>query len=282
MAENNDQIDLLELFAKLIFLIKRNAKLIILCFFIGTILGFWYFSYGAKIYQSKMVLLSDILTASYTERITESLDRLISEGNTKILSDRLNMPEQDVNQILNIVIESVKQNNGKDDKGNSLFIVTVKVLNKDIFPRLQEGIITYLRNNEYVRIRVEQRKKYTIEIIKKIDEQLSGLEQLKSRITKGELTQGGKEKLVLFDPTTVHSKILELTKERTNLQNSLETINSIQLIEGFTLFEMPVSPSLLLSLSAGASLGLFLVGVVIAFKVIRKMLNFSQKRLEKS
>jgi hypothetical protein len=99
--------------------------------------------------------------------------------------------------------------------------VTAKVLKKDILPRLQEGIITYLRNNEYVRIRVEQRKKYTIEIIKKIDEQLSGLEQLKSRITKGELTQGGKENLVLFDPTSVHTKIVELTKERTNLQNSL-------------------------------------------------------------
>ena len=281
MTENGDQIDLLELFAKLIFQIKRNAKLIILSFVVGTILGFWYFSYGAKVYETKMILLSDILTASYTERITESLDRLISEGNTKILSDRLNIPEQDVNQILNIVIESVKQNNGKDDKGNSLFIVTVKVLNKDILPRLQEGLITYLRNNEYVRIRVEQRKKYTLEIIKKIDEQLSGLEQLKSRITKGELTQGGKENLVLFDPTLVHTKIVELSKERANLQNALEIINSFQVVEGFTLFEKPVSPRLLFSLAAGASLGLFLVGVVIAFKVIRKMLKFSEERLAK-
>jgi uncharacterized protein involved in exopolysaccharide biosynthesis len=53
-------------------------------------------------------------------------------------------------------------------------------------------------------------------------------------------------------------------------------------VEGFTPFEKPVSPTLLLSLAAGASLGLFLVGVVIAFKVFRKMLKFSQERLGQS
>jgi len=282
MAERNDEIDLLELFAKIIFLLKKNTKIIVLAFVVGTLLGLGYYQYVPKVYESKMILLSDILTSSYSERITESLNRLISESNTKILSERLKMSAQDATQIVKIEIESVKQSKTKDEKENEIFIVTVKVLDKNIFPKLQENVITYLRNNEYVKIRVEQRKIYILAIIKKIDEQLSGLEQLKSRLAKGELIQGGKESLVLFDPTTVHSKIVDLNKERTNLQNSLETINSIQLVEGFTVFERPVSPRLSLSLAGGASLGLVFVGAVIAFKLIRKMLNFSKEKLGQS
>ena len=282
MTERNDETDLLELFAKIVLLVKRNAIIIIFAFVTGTILGLCYYQYVSKVYESKMILLSDILTSSYSERITESLNRLISEGNRKILSERLKMSEQDAAQIVNIEIESVKQDKTKDEKENEIFIVTVKVLNKEILPSLQEDIINYLRNNEYVKIRVEQRKKYSNETIKKIDEQLSGLEQLKIKITKGQFVLGGKENLVLLDPTTVHAKILELSKERTNLQNSLLTINSIQLVEGFTIFEKPVSPKLSISLAGGALLGLFFVGVVIAFKGVRKMVTFSEKKLGQS
>ncbi len=45
---------------------------------------------------------------------------------------------------------------------------------------------------------------------------------------------------VMFDPTAVNSKIIELTKEKINLQNALALANSVQVIEGFTKFESPV------------------------------------------
>jgi len=282
MAERNDEIDLLEILAKIIFLVKKNTKIIVSAFVIGTLLGLGYYQFVPKVYESKMILLSDILTSSYGERITESLNRLISENNTKILSERLKMSKQDAAQIVRIEIETVTQEKSREEKENEIFIVTVKVLERNILPKLQENIIVYLRNNEFVEIRVKQRRKYALEIIKKIDEQLSALEQLKSRITKGELLQGGKENLVLFDPTTVHSKIVDLNKERTSLQNSLEIINSIQLVEGFTVFENPVSPKLSFSLAGGATLGLFFVGALIGFKILRKMSAFSEEKLGKT
>jgi hypothetical protein len=282
MAKTDDEIDLLELFAKVIFLVRSNIKIIVVAFIVGTLLGLGYYQWVPKVYESKMILLSDILTSSYSERITESLNRLITEQNTTILSERLKMSEADASKIAKIEIESVKQELTKDEKENEIFIVTVKVLNKEILPKLQENIIEYLRNNEFVKIRVENRKKYTSQVIAKIDEQLEGLEELKSKITKGQFVLGGKENLVLLDPTTVHAKILELSKERTTLQNSLLTINSIQLVEGFTVFEKPVSPKLSYSAAGGASLGLLFVAFVIAFKVIRKMITFSEQKLGQS
>ena len=46
---------------------------------------------------------------------------------------------------------------------------------------------------------------------------------------------------VMFDPTIVNSKIVELTKEKITLQNSLALANSVQVVEGFSRFERPSS-----------------------------------------
>lgn len=283
MAERNDEIDILELFAKVILTIRRNTKIIILAFVSGTILGLVYFQFAPRVYEGQMILQSDILTSSYVESMAESVNKLIRENNTAILSERLNMPKSDLASIAHIEIESdVKENVKKEKDVPETFIVTVHVVSKEILPKLQESIVNYLSNNEFNKIRVEQRRKYNNGVISKIDEQLAGLEQLKSKMMKGELISGGKENTVVFDLSSIYSKIVDMNKEKLILQNRLETLNSIQVVEGFTLFEKPVSPKLLLSLSSGASLGLFFVGAVIAFKVIRKMLNFSQEKLGQS
>ncbi len=86
---NSDEIDLLELLAKIVITIKSNILSIIVAFVIGSILGLGYYQLVPKVYESKMILLSDILTSSYSERITESLDNLIKEENNEILSQRL-------------------------------------------------------------------------------------------------------------------------------------------------------------------------------------------------
>jgi hypothetical protein len=62
----------------------------------------------------------------------------------------------------------------------------------------------------------------------------------------------------------------------------LETVNSIQLMEGFTVFEKPVSPKLSISLAAGSSLGLFFVVLMLAIKSLQKIVSLSEEKLAKS
>jgi hypothetical protein len=151
-----------------------------------------------------------------------------------------------------------------------------------IWPALQTGIINYFENNDYVKIRVEQKRNYYTEIIKKIDKELVDLNELKSRIANGQTATSGKENLVLFDPTTVNTKIIEMNKERIKFQDDLETVNSVQVVEGFTVFQKPVSPKLSISLVAGSSFGLFIVAVILAFKSLRKIVSLSEEKLAKS
>jgi hypothetical protein len=227
-------------------------------------------------------LLSDILTESYSERITESLDNLIKEDNTKVLSGRLGITQDEAEEISQIEIESVKQESKDEKAESSIFIITVKIKENTILPKLEKGIIEYLRNNEFVKIRVNQRLTYYNTMIDKIGIEINSLDSLKKRLFLGQPIYSKSAEMMLVDPTNIYSKIIELNREQINLKNSLELVNSIQLVEGFTVFEKPASPKLSISLVSGATFGLFVVLLIIAFKSLRKIISLSEEKLATS
>jgi hypothetical protein len=255
-----DEIDLTELVVSILKFLNKNF--IVFSVFILLGIGFSILAYALspRVYESKMILQSDILTESYAERITESLDRLIKENNRQVLSARLNITEVEAEKINKIEIESIKQSTGSKEKEESIFIITCEIKDKSILSKLQAGIIALLRNNEFVKIRVKQREIYYTSLIAKIQEEINSLDSLKKRLFQGKPVYGKSAEMMLVEPTSIYSKIIELNKEQINYKNALELVNSIQLVEGFTAFEKPAKPKLSVSLILG-----FVGGVFLAF-----------------
>ena len=280
---NSDEIDLLELLARIVISIKSNIKLIVGAFLIGSLLGLAYYQFVPKSYESRMLISSEILTESYSKSIAEDLNKLIKEKNIQSLSSKLSITQAEALALEKLEVKNAieKADSRKEEEKNYLTI-SCQTSDNSIWPSLQNGLISFLENNDYVKIRVEQKKKYFTQVIEKIDKELVDLNELKSRIASGQVTQSSKDNLILFDPTTVNTKILDLNKEKINLQNQLEIVNSIQVVEGFTVFEKPISPKLSISLSAGASYGLFFVALIIGFKSLRKIVSLSEEKLAKS
>jgi len=279
---NSDEIDLLELLARIVISIKSNFKLIVAAFIIGSLLGLVYYQFVPKSYESRMLISSKILTESYSKTIAEDLNKLIKERNTESLASKLNLTPAEALALGKLEVKNaIEKADSRKEEEKTYLTITCQTSNNSIWPGLQIGLINYFENNDYVKVRVEQRKKYFSEVIEKIDKELIDLNELKSRIANGQITQSSKDNLILFDPTTVNTKILDLSKEKINLQNELEIVNSIQLVEGFTIFEKPVSPKLSISLSAGASFGLFLVALILGFKSLRKIVSLSEEKIAK-
>ncbi|HRK53723.1 MAG TPA: Wzz/FepE/Etk N-terminal domain-containing protein [Cyclobacteriaceae bacterium] len=272
----NDEIDLVELLVKAVLLIKRNLVQIIIFFVVGTGLGYAYASLAPKVYESKMLISSEILTESYSEKIFETLQNLVKEQNYEDLSSKIGLTVDESKSVSKIKIESALKDKPQKEEEKRFFLITVELTDQSIQPKLQNGLIQFLQQIDFVKVRVEQRKKYYSDLIKQIDTEIQSLEEFKSKIYDGNFFQNSKGN-VMFDPTTVNSKIVELTKERINYQNALETANSVQVVEGFTQFDKPIWPKKSVSLAAGASLGLFLVGIMIAFKSIRKLVRFAEE-----
>jgi hypothetical protein len=230
-----------------------------------------------------MIIQSDILTESYGERIAESMDLLIREQNFEILGSRMGISLKKAASINKIKIESVKQKQtNTTEKENNTFFITVRTTDNTLLPDLQNGLINYLRNNEFVKVRVRQRQDYYKAMIEKVGQEISSLDSLKKRLFTGKPIYSNSAEMMLVDPTNIYSKIIELNKEQINYKNGLELVNSIQLVEGFTIYKKPVSPKLSISLTAGASIGVFFVLTLIAIKGLRKIVELSEEKLGKN
>jgi len=272
---SNDEIDLVELLVKVVLLIKRNLIQIIVFFVIGTGLGYAYASLAPKVYESKMLISSEILTESYSEKIFETLQNLVKEQNYEEFSSKIGLTMDESKSVSKIKIESALKDKPQKEDEKRFFLITVELTNQKILTKLQNGLIQFLQQNDFVRIRVDQRKKYYSDLIKKVDNEITSLEEFKNRIYNGKFFENARGN-IMFDPTEVNTKIVELSKERGELVMALETANSVQVVEGFTQFDKPIWPKKSVSLAGGATLGLFLVGILIAFKSIRKLVRFAE------
>lgn len=282
-ASSSDEIDLIELLAKVTLGIKNNFRSLVLAFVIGSLLGLAFYQFVPKVYESNMIIQSDILAESYGERIAESMDLLIREQNFEILGSRMGISLEKAASINKIKIESVKQKQtNTTEKENNTFIITVRTTDNTLLPDLQNGLINYLRNNEFVKVRVRQRQDYYKAMIEKVGQEISSLDSLKKRLFTGKPIYSNSAEMMLVDPTTIYSEIIKLSKEQIEYKNGLELVNSIQLVEGFTIYKKPVSPKLSISLAAGASIGVFFVLTLTAIKGLRKIVELSEEKLGKN
>lgn len=273
---SSDEIDLMELFLKLVRTAKKNFTLILSFFVVGTLLGSIYGMFGTKVYESKMMVTSDILTDAYNDKLGENLNDLLKEKNLELIANNLSLSIGESESLVSIKIESAqKEKPSQKEDEKRWFLITAKVLDQEVLNPLEKGIVNYFENNDFVKIRVEQKKDFYNKIIKEIDEEIKSLEGFKSKIYDGNFLENSKGNVV-FDPTSVNSKIVQLSEDKFKYENELALVNSVQIVQGFTKFNKPVSPNKAISLAAGATLGLFFVGLLIVFKSIRKVVRMAE------
>jgi hypothetical protein len=269
-SSSNDDIDLEIVLIRLIRFIRSKFKGIVIAAITGALaLGALTFLQPRQ-YTSKMILRSDILTEPYTERIAEKLRSIIKEGNAAELARLLNLSQQDAEQVGTIEIESVAKKEEVKDKDPSTFVVTVEVTDNAVLPRLEQGIIHLLQENDFVKIRVAHRRKFLTTMIAKLDREISALDTLKRQLMSGTLNNGSKSGAVLVDPSQVYTTLVELTQRSISFKNELELVNSIELVDGFVALNKAVKPHRGLAMMAGFSGGLLIYLVILTLQQLVK------------
>ena len=86
-----DEIDLTQLLLKAVNVFSKYKTSIIVSVIVGIILGLVYYHYIPRIYQSSMMLRSDILTEAYSNTLTDNLKKLIDERGDEALAQKLNL-----------------------------------------------------------------------------------------------------------------------------------------------------------------------------------------------
>ncbi|TRX50961.1 hypothetical protein FNH22_25250 [Fulvivirga sp. M361] len=264
-SNSSDEIDLGELLLKLLKLLNRNKLVFLSAIIIGMVVGAGFYGTKPAVFESSMMLRSDILTEAYSETLTENLNKLIDERNRPVLSQKLSISEAEASHLREIKVENITDAAAPDGgPANIIFLISVEITDNAILPSLQQGIIDFLENNEFVKKRVQLKRERYVALIKQMKKEALELDSLKELVNT-RITSGGQGRdLLVIDPSNVYEQALKTFKEELSYEESLELIDSIQLIEGFIPFTRPKGPKLSVSLVGGFMTGL-LFAIVIVF-----------------
>lgn len=277
----SEEIDVVRLLARGVIAIRNNFKPLLLAFLVGTAAGTIFYMTYPKRYSSRMIIQSDILTEAYAASIINDLEQSLNERNSREISKKLGMTQDEASQVFSIDIESIKDTkvNEKKEELSNAFQVTVQVFDNAILPKLQAGIISFLSSYDYVKIRENQRRNYYKGMIAKVDKELCALDSMRQALFAHKDKSLG---VMLIDPSNIYKMAVALNKEKIGYQNRLELVSSVQLVGGFTVYDTPSFPNMPLSLAGGASLGIIIVSIVLGYKALLVVVGLSQKKLEQS
>lgn len=260
----SDEIDLGELLLKLFKIVNRNKLILIIFTTLGMAGGLARYYLKVPVYESSMMLRSDILTEAYSETLTDNLKRLIEERNDALLSEKLSITAEEASHLVDIKVESVEEaSTPVGAVKNIIFLISVEITDNGILENLQAGIVNFLENNEFVKKRIDLRRKRFEALVSQVNIEIKEIDSLKKRMNEGIIYNQQGANLVVLDPSNVYEKALSLFKEELTYQENLELIDSIQLIEGFTAFKNPIAPRLSISGGSGLLVGLFLALIIV-------------------
>jgi hypothetical protein len=266
---NTEDIDLEKVFYKLILTVKKFFPLTFICIIVGALLGFLYSNVSKKIYGSKMLISSYVLTQSYAKELINNVNLFIQEEDIELLQLRLNLTREVAMDMVRINAEGgLDDVNLLEEKDRVFVKITAQMKDPEKFKDLEKGLIYYLENNEYTKRLSEQRKNGYMETIALMDKQISDLEELRKQVLSGELDK--KNNKLSIDPGMIGSALIQSIERKSQAQQDLILKQGVQLVDGFATFAEPKWPRTSTSIWLGIAFGIFIAFAIVVTKLIRE------------
>jgi hypothetical protein len=256
-------------------------------------------------YESTMILSSSYLNKRLVDNTVDKLTLLASEQNKKGLAKILNIPDTLANNLIGfeakpfvseadvIELEVLKEQlknaqGGKNDnvieqvvrrieiENRHAFEITIRTLSPTIINNIQIALVNFFRNNDYIKRRIEITKQTLLARKAKLTTDLQKLDSLKGVIfdnykNMAAQSRQGSNNVILSDkavtnPIEIYSEDAKLYAELQNVNKLLYLQPDFEIVDNFTEFSEPSSPStvniIFYSILVGIVLGYLLVATV--------------------
>jgi hypothetical protein len=273
--ENNrssDTIDLSKAFIYLIRLFSENIATISITLIACLGLGWVYFLVSAKTYESKMIIQSDILSESYSLKLAENLDAHIKGDDIEFLSANLHLTQDEARLLkeFKIVSALTPMSQQMQEKDKIIVVISVRIQDNSVLPKLQAGIISYFSNNEYIKHRVDENRKKFQGLVSALDREIKMMDTLKMKISKGDFSSPKIGGVSLVDVSGLFEVAGDLYEKKHDFMVDLATVDSIQVIEGFTPYSKAVWPKLSITIVASLALAGLIIFIILSYKTLRR------------
>lgn len=270
---------------------------------LGALISFSYSSFlKKKFYESSLILSSDYLNKRIVDNSMDKLNLLAKEKSPKGLAKVLNVADSLAENIvsfnakpfvsetdlieLEILKEQLKnaQVNAKNEKviqevvdrieieNRHAFEITVRTFNPAAIKPLQEALVNYFRNNDYIKKRIEIAHINLKARRDKLVRESQKLDSLKKVIysnyrTMAEQSRQGSNNVILSDksvtnPVEIYNQDMLLNNELQQVERKIYLQQDFEIVDGFTEFSEPSSASKSKIILIGILCG-FLFGYVV-------------------
>ena len=286
-----------------------NKALFISLTIAGATIAFGYATYVKKdFYESSMILSSNYLNKRIVESSIDKLNLLAEEKDASGLARTLNLTDSAAkkikkfqaipfipeNELLDMEILREQLKNLQTDKKNEKMIeqvvdrlavenrhafeITVQTYSPTIVKTIQDALVNYFRNNEYIKKRIEINKLNLLSRKEKLQQESKKLDSLKVVIysnykSMAEQSRQGSNNVILSDravtnPIEVYNRDFEIYNELQSTERQLYILPDFEVVDGFTEFSEPASDSLPKTIVLGALFGFlasYLLVLLLAF-----------------
>ena len=268
-----DEINLSEVLFSVYSFFKRNFRAFLIFNCIGLLAGALYYHRAERVYSSRFTGECMLLPDGRTIELIKDLDGLRKNEDWQLLGKKLGMQPEKVKLIKEILplpnatIE--KESRGTEDYASLVnpmpfsFSVMVKVADNAILPELQNGMLMYLSNNPYNKIRVARFVENRQNLLSSINAEITRLDSLFliDKVIRYKSVSRPEEK----NEVTYKDLLFELHEKKELIEDELRFASPVRVIQEFTSFRKPVFPILwqvlLAALVISNILALIFVGI---------------------
>jgi hypothetical protein len=252
----------------------RNGKYILLGLIVGAMAGFIDQRLTTPRYVGRMVGYSNNLNDIRIREFVTDLDNMRRGGMTKGLAECLHLSMDDAKTIAGFDASS---HNALEadlpfpprETQTYFFAIDIKGTDPKLFPKIQQGIVDYVNDAPYVRLRLEARKTELRETIARIDEELGYLQSVKHQ-QENALAKSGQ--VLVGDLGAISDHIITIQEKKVPLQTELTYMkNEIVVTKDVAMNPKPITPGPIRATLAGSAYGLALSLIVLAVAGLVKM-----------
>lgn len=245
----NDNIDLLLLLERCLGFFKKYRILFIIAFVAGATWGIYKYITLPKIYSSRLIAHSPVLTNQEAIQIIDNWNNLIKKQDYAEVADAFNCSESILQKVKNIEGDEIQKVFTPTNPNG--FYIDVKITDNSILDSLQIGIVHGFESGDYIKSRLAFKRDRLKEMIDKTNIEILKLDS--NKVEVGNIIMGKEQpsSSLIVDGSTINRQLIDMNEKLLYWKEDLNFTAGIQVLQGFSKFDKPIDPKLFVLLVLG-------------------------------
>jgi hypothetical protein len=271
MNDPPEDIDLLLLIERVILFFRKYKWIFIVAGLLGISIGIFSYLALPKIYKSKLILHSFILTNQEEIQIINNWNDLLNKNEHAELAGIFHCPEKILYPVRQMKVEEILKVFSPGNPNG--FFIEVMVTDNSILKDLQNGIVYGLENSEYIKEKVATRRADLTELIEKTNIEIKKLDSTKEILENIIIGKRKSSSSLIVDGSAINRQLIEMNEKLLSFETDLKFSNAIQVLQSFSKFKRPVGPRLTIRIVLGLVVSLSLAYLYALFRTIKERLK---------